>query len=268
MKKIGKKIVYLLMVFSLVLLMPARQAEAAGEEYLIGVNCEANTVTVLCNGVPVRVMICSTGEDTPQAGTFRSMEKSRWWFLFGDVYGQYSFRITGHILFHSVPYMVYGNPGTLEPGEFDKLGTAASQGCVRMMVADVKWISEHCPSGTPVVFYRSVVPSPMGTPFFAGIDRFPAPFNTWDPTDLTAGNPWMSLYGACFDAQWYLANNPDLQGKYAWTEDSLRLHWATTGIAEGRMGSAAMAAFLQSHPEYTNAHRANPYSFVIALNRL
>jgi len=244
-------------------------AEAAGEQYVIGVNCAANTVTVLCDGVPVRVMICSTGEDTPQGGTFASMEKSRWWFLYGDVYGQYSFRITGHILFHSVPYTVYEDPGTLEPGEFDKLGTAASQGCVRMMVGDVKWIFEHCPSGTPVVFYRDAAcPSPMGTPFFAGIGRFPAPFNSWDPTDLTAGNPWLQLYGACFDAQWYLAANPDLQGKYAWTEESLRLHWVTTGIAEGRYASEPMYRFLQQHPDYDAMYKRDPYSVVIALNRL
>ena len=41
----------------------------------------------------------------------------------------------------------------LETEEFNKLGTPASLGCVRLQIEDCKWIYDECPSGSPVVIY-------------------------------------------------------------------------------------------------------------------
>ncbi len=72
----------------------------------------------------------------------------------GSVYGQYCSRITGGVLFHSVFYSTT-NPGTLAYNSYNRLGTTASHGCVRLNVADAKWIYDNCPSGTLVNIYDS-----------------------------------------------------------------------------------------------------------------
>ena len=82
--------------------------------YYITVNVQANTVTVYTlddegyYSIPYKAMVCSTGPATPTSGVYGLGEQHRWHYLFGDVYGQYTTQITGNILFHSVPYTVYG----------------------------------------------------------------------------------------------------------------------------------------------------------------
>lgn len=79
--------------------------------YYIKVNRRQNCITVYTsdeNGeytVPYKAMICSTGlyNATPR-GTFHLSTKYLWRELYGKVYGQYATRITGGVLFHSVPY--------------------------------------------------------------------------------------------------------------------------------------------------------------------
>lgn len=169
-----------------------------GYDYLIAINRAADTVTVYQkdeNGnylKPYFPMICSTGEDTP-LGEYRTIEQYRWRFLFGDVYGQYAVRIVGHILFHSVPYLSQ-NEADLEYEEFNKLGTPASMGCIRLQVADVKWIYDNCPIGTPVVLYDDAEhPGPLGKPDFTHIDLEDEKMRGWDPTDPNPENPWSKL---------------------------------------------------------------------------
>ena len=102
-----------------------------------------------------RTMLCSTGlskTPTPK-GTFRGTPVTRWgYFPKFDVWAQYLYRINGPILFHSV---LYGsqNESSLIQGSVYKLGSRASHGCVRLSVADAKWIYENCPSGTSVTVY-------------------------------------------------------------------------------------------------------------------
>lgn len=76
---------------------------------------------------------------------------------------RYSTRIIGGILFHSVPY-TSESEDSLEYWEYDKLGTTASLGCVRLSVADTKWIFDNCEVGTQVEFYTSSDPGPLGKP--------------------------------------------------------------------------------------------------------
>ena len=162
--------------------------------YYIKVNYSANVVTIYtkdANGeytVPYKAMLCSTGTATPTSGIYKMSGKYRWLSLFGGVNGQYCSRITGHILFHSVPYIAQ-SPDTLEYWEYDKLGTSASAGCIRLTVANAKWIYDNCPNGTYVEFYASSDPGPLGKPSSQKISSN-VDCRNWDPTDLASGNPW------------------------------------------------------------------------------
>ena len=71
--------------------------------------------------MPYKAMLCSTGDSTPTTGTYNIDYKYQWLGLVNNVYGQYCTRIFGNILFHSVPYLEYGDNATLEYWEYDKL---------------------------------------------------------------------------------------------------------------------------------------------------
>ena len=139
--------------------------------------------------VPVKAMICSTGTATPTSGVYDIKLKWKWLGLFGDVYGYYTTQIVGNILFHSVPYLEKGNPGSLEYWEYDKLGTSCSMGCIRLTVADAKWIYNNIESGTLVEFYSSSNPGPLGKPTAQKISGNKE-CRDWDPTDTDSNNPW------------------------------------------------------------------------------
>lgn len=165
--------------------------------YYIKVNYGAQVVTIYkkdANGdytVPVKAMVCSTGTATPKSGVYTIPGRWTWGALFGNVYGQYCIKITGNILFHSVPYLRRGDPASLEYWEYDKLGTAASAGCVRLKVEDVIWLYNNCANGTKVEFYSSSDPGPLGKPSAQKISGNEACRN-WDPTDPNPNNPWKS----------------------------------------------------------------------------
>lgn len=162
--------------------------------YYIKVNNQANVVTVYKKDshgkytVPIKAMICSIGSATPESGTYSMSDKYTWRLLEGNVYGQYACRITGSILFHSVPYE-QKDKTTLEWWEYDKLGTKASAGCVRLKVEDAKWIYNNCIPGTKVEFYSDSTPGPLGKPTAKKISN-DTEVRNWDPTDPDTNNPW------------------------------------------------------------------------------
>lgn len=170
-----------------------------GNPYYIRVNRLANCITIYtkdANGqytVPVKAMACSVGStgETP-LGTSKISARYEWRLLFGNTYGHYTVRFNGHILFHSVPYMAPSND-TLKEGQYNLLGEPASQGCVRLSVADAKWIYDNCGNGTVVEVYESLDPGPLGKPSTIKISDV-SPYRGWDPTDPNPNNPW--LYGA------------------------------------------------------------------------
>ena len=138
----------------------------------------------------VKVFPCSvgrSGQDTP-TGTFTTTDKYRWGYLYGGVYGQYATRIVSDILFHSVPYFSQ-NSGDIEWEEYNKLGSPASLGCVRMTVEGVKWIYDNCPSGMTVKIYDGSLPNGVSKPSAPKIDGS-SPNRGWDPTDPDPNNPW------------------------------------------------------------------------------
>ena len=152
--------------------------------YEITINKQMSCVTVYAkdgnNGyiIPVVAFACSPGSATP-TGTFYTSDKYRWQQLYGAM-GQWCTRITGHILFHSPPYTSKNNR-TLWAKEYNKLGTWASQGCVRLRSGDAKWLYDNCASRTKVTIYNSSTPGPLGKPEYA---KIPLSQN-WDPTDPT-----------------------------------------------------------------------------------
>lgn len=168
-------------------LLFVRQIKAATGTYHIKVNRYTNTVTVYKmqnNGsyVPIKAMLCSTGGHWTPLGTFHTSSKYRWRSLYFGVYGQYATRITGPILFHSIPY-TRQNPASLQKGEYEKLGTSASHGCVRLAVEDVKWIYDNCGYGTKVTIYSSKDPGPLGKPEAVPYLKYTG----YDPTDIWSG---------------------------------------------------------------------------------
>ena len=166
--------------------------------YYIKVNCIAQTVTIYtCNekgiyDIPIKSMICSTGKATPVNGVYKTTDKYEWRYLVGNVYGQYATRITGQILFHSVPYLKK-DKSSLEYWEYDKLGTVASKGCVRLTVEDAKWIYDYCKPGTQVEFYEDENPGPLGKPEQMKISEYNSELRKWDPTDPDKNNPWLKV---------------------------------------------------------------------------
>ena len=164
-------------------------------KYYVIVNYSSNVVTVYekdAEGnytVPVKAMVCSTGSATPRGGVYKlTRSRYRWRALFGNVYGQYAVPIVGNILFHSVPYTTNGDPSSLEYWEYDKLGTTASAGCIRLTVADAIWIYSNCGTGTQVEFSASAA-NPLGKPSARKISGY-TDLRGYDPTDPISSNPW------------------------------------------------------------------------------
>ncbi|MEE3467508.1 MAG: Ig-like domain-containing protein [Eubacterium sp.] len=196
MKRWGKAVLMLLLLFAMAGAMKAGDAKAVAT-YKIKINKQCCTVTVYkYNGTKYKAckaFVCSPGYATP-TGTFHLGEKMRWHTLDGPTYGQYCTRITGSILFHSVWYY-QPQSNTQSYVQYNKLGTLASHGCVRLTVGDAKWIYDNVPSGTSVKIYNSDNPGPLGKPKAIKVKGYQG----WDPTDPDSANP-------------YLKKNPKIKG--------------------------------------------------------
>lgn len=129
--------------------------------------------------------VCGPGQTTP-IGTFRTPFKAAWHPLQG-CWGQYCTQIVGNYLFHSSPYNS-PNKNDLSYRLYNQLGTVCSHGCVRLTVADAKWIYDNCPLGTTVTIYNaSSLPVPKPSAPWLDIT---SPNRGWDPTDPDPANPW------------------------------------------------------------------------------
>lgn len=172
-----------------------KKATTNKSKYYIKVNYGAQLIDVYTydsNGnytKRVKTFICSTGTETPRSGVYKIPAKITWLHMFGDVFGHYCTQIVGNILFHSVPYLVKGDPSTLEYWEYDKLGTKASMGCIRMTTADALWIFNNVSIGTPVEFYSDSSQA-YRRPSAQKISNAPSYLRGWDPTDPNPDNPW------------------------------------------------------------------------------
>lgn len=191
----------LALVLALTLCLPALAEGAL--PHAIRVNRAANTVTVYAADetgaytVPVRAMVCSTaraGAWTPVGEFAVTSYKKEWCPMVDGTWGQYATQFYGNILFHSVCYTAR-QPDALIAEEYDLLGSPASLGCVRLQVADAKWIYDNCAPGTRVTVYDDADdPGPLGKPAKA-IASIPAELaDGWEPTDEREENPWRARY--------------------------------------------------------------------------
>lgn len=166
-------------------------AEAETNKYLLKVYKGSQSVIVYSKDtdgnytVQEKVFTCSTGaKATPtRSGSYITIKKYRWRLLMGPSYGQYSTSFSNDYLFHSVPCSSE-KPDTMSKGGYLKLGKPASHGCVRLCVADAKWIYDNCELGTAVEVVDEE--GPRGAE--------PVPLNSdypgWDPTDPDPGSPY------------------------------------------------------------------------------
>ena len=173
-----------------------------GEEYpyKIYVNRAAICVTVYgmdaqgAYTIPVRAMACSVGRNRRETplGSFATSDMYLWRQMVDGTYSQYAVRIAGSIMFHAVPCFTESKDD-IETEEFNKLGNNASLGCIRLCVADAKWIYDNTAPGTEVVIYDDEKnPGPLGKPEMVRIPENSA-CRHWDPTDPDVHNPWNQL---------------------------------------------------------------------------
>ncbi|MGI6173342.1 MAG: L,D-transpeptidase family protein [Christensenellales bacterium] len=103
----------------------------------------------------IQTFKCSTGvrTDPTPLGIYsvNTGPASRWhYFKKFNCWAQYAWAIEGDILFHSVLYDKQ-DVSTIRRGSVYSLGHRASHGCIRLSVADAKWLFENCIAGTTVV---------------------------------------------------------------------------------------------------------------------
>ncbi len=192
LKKVISALLIAVMVIAATGMMPQHSLTAQAAGYKIKINRATNVVTIYnSDGKPIKAMTCSTGGSNTPLGNFSAGQKYRWQTLDGPCYGQYCTRITGHVLFHSVWYYSY-DLNSQSTVQYNRLGTAASHGCVRLTVADAKWIYENISSGTSItIFSGSEADDPLGKPKTIKVSE--ATRGGWDPTDPDPNNPYKAL---------------------------------------------------------------------------
>lgn len=127
------------------------------QSYYIHVNRKQCKITIFAKDgkkgytIPVKAMTCSVGKSktpTPR-GTYYTQKKYRWRELMGPSYGQYCTKVVRGIYFHSVAG--YNKTSyNLSAYDYNKLGSPASHGCIRLCVRDAKWIYDNCKISTKV----------------------------------------------------------------------------------------------------------------------
>jgi len=124
----------------------------AQEGYYIRVLLDRQVVLVYLDGQEIRAMVCSAGTVAKPTPTGRFFIQNRGEVFFSEKYQQggkwwVSFRDWGIYLFHSVPT---NRNGEIIPEEAAKLGRPASHGCVRLSMADARWLYDTIPEEAPV----------------------------------------------------------------------------------------------------------------------
>ena len=159
-----------------------------------------------------RVMICScadTVHQTPMGSHYIYSKYAYKAMTMMDgimVYAQYACRFRGHYLFHTVPiggdyrkFHKYGKKQMLVD-EYEKLGSPASHGCVRLLVGDAYWIYKNCPRGTAVLVLNEAGPDAPPAPPLIYEEPYMNKDHTlgWDPTDPDKENPYRAVYPEWF----------------------------------------------------------------------
>lgn len=132
--------------------------------YKLEVNLSKNMVIVYAKDgkkgftIPVKAMVCScgmAGHGSRQGNYSNLSPTGKWHTLKYGVYGKYCTRYSGPYLFHSVTYTRNWDSYSLQKEEYEKLGTAASHGCIRLAVKDAKWIYNNAKKCSASIFESS-----------------------------------------------------------------------------------------------------------------
>ena len=97
------------------------------------------------------------------------------------VYARWTTHIVGNVYFHAIAVSKKSHTA-LNYKTYNKLGTPASAGCIRMTVADAKWIYDNIKTGTKVKIIKGSknTPGPLGKP---ATIRIKSSKVKYDPTD-------------------------------------------------------------------------------------
>jgi lipoprotein-anchoring transpeptidase ErfK/SrfK len=101
----------------------------------------------------LKEMVCSGGtseKPTPLGEFVITRRGDYFWSDKYDMGAHYWVRFYNEYLFHSVPFDVNGE---MIKEEYEKLGSPASHGCVRLALEDARWLYEMIPSGVKVLIY-------------------------------------------------------------------------------------------------------------------
>lgn len=126
----------------------------SGSNYYAVVDCTSNETFIFIgekgNWIPYRLFICSTGSpSTPTVkGSFTISDRG-YSFSQENYTCYYYTRFEGNYLFHTIEYL---SETSIELDA--RLGENISQGCVRLQLADAKWIYENLDPGTAVITYE------------------------------------------------------------------------------------------------------------------
>lgn len=182
-----------------------------GNKLYVEVNRAAGCVTVYAYDkdkkayiIPVKTFTVSVGRDVSSTGTASSLNISTSFTPLGSysvssngaaakytlkpmnepdgsvVYARWATHIVGNVYFHAIA--VGGQSHySLNPATYNKLGSPASAGCIRMTVADAKWIYDYVATGSEVniVMGNSSKPGPLGKSPTITVDSS----INYDPTD-------------------------------------------------------------------------------------
>ena len=140
------------------LFAPLTSVAEGSPEYYIEVDVGNQIVTIYDAATMdiVRQMLCSSGEKlhwTP-VGDYILPENEKStdrgpWYQIGGFFVRYATRLSGKVLFHSIPYN-WKDEDCIDRECLRRFGTPASHGCIRLRWQDAKFIAENCLPGTHV----------------------------------------------------------------------------------------------------------------------
>lgn len=131
----------------------------------------------------VRQCICATGKSVdkmPNGYYPLKNSKYKWNVVTANdevMRVQYSTRISGDYLFHSVPYTEM-EKDKLDLRQYKNLGKTNAGGYIWLTVECAKWIYDNCPAGTPVRIFEGSYDAELVEKL-----RPAEPTDRWDPTD-------------------------------------------------------------------------------------
>ena len=163
-----------------------------GGPYYVEVDRVNGVMTVYTDSsrqIPVKTIRVSVGlPGTPTwTGTYSLSRSARWQPLMGPSWGQYGTHVDGcgqgGIFVHSIA-CAEPNNHNLSTAEYLKLGNPASHGCIRVCVADAKWVYDNCNGATIRIFdgtydSRETFKGPLGRKPIVPL----VGIGNYDPTD-------------------------------------------------------------------------------------